>query len=85
MLKNRSLTLLAISFSFIGFLLGSTQVHAQNKIQEGEMAGYLLVPHEKVPESYNAGFSMAENCVTNGVEEVAAAPSLHQRTLGTIP
>jgi hypothetical protein len=58
MLKNRSLTLLATSFSLIGFLLGSTQVHAQNKIQEGEMAGYLLVPHEKVPESYNAGFSM---------------------------
>jgi hypothetical protein len=58
MLKNRSLTLLATSFSLIGFLLGSTQVHAQPKIQEGEMAGYLLVPHEKVPESYNAGFSM---------------------------
>jgi len=58
MLKNRFLTLLATSFSLIGFLLGSTQIHAQPKIQEGEMAGYLLVPHEKVPESYNAGFSM---------------------------
>ena len=58
MLKNRSLALLATSFSLIGFLLGSTHVHAQAKIQEGEMAGYLLVPHEKVPESYNAGFSM---------------------------
>ncbi|MFZ4611690.1 MAG: hypothetical protein ACOYNM_17875, partial [Gemmataceae bacterium] len=58
MLKNRSLALLATIFSLIGFLLGSTQVHAQAKIQEGEMAGYLLVPHEKVPESYNAGFSM---------------------------
>ena len=22
------------------------------------MAGYLLVPHEKVPKTYNAGFSM---------------------------
>jgi hypothetical protein len=30
----------------------------QEKIQEGEMAGYLLVPHDKVPESFNAGFSM---------------------------
>lgn len=28
------------------------------QIQKGEMAGYLLVPHEKVPETYNAGFSM---------------------------
>ena len=58
MLKNRSLALLATSFSLISFLLGSTHVHAQAKIQEGEMAGYLLVPHEKVPESFNAGFSM---------------------------
>lgn len=29
-----------------------------DKIQQGEMAGYLLVPNEKVPESYDAGFSM---------------------------
>ena len=27
-------------------------------IQEGEMAGYLLVPNEKVPPTYDAGFSM---------------------------
>jgi hypothetical protein len=26
--------------------------------KKGEMAGYLLVPNEKVPESFNAGFSM---------------------------
>ena len=31
---------------------------ATNQIQEGEMAGYLLVPNEKVPPTYNAGFSM---------------------------
>lgn len=28
------------------------------RIQKGEMAGYLLVPNERVPETYNAGFSM---------------------------
>jgi len=28
------------------------------EIRRGEMAGYLLVPNEKVPETYNAGFSM---------------------------
>jgi hypothetical protein len=28
------------------------------EIREGEMAGYLLVPNEKVPETFNAGFSM---------------------------
>jgi hypothetical protein len=38
----------------------AAQEPAQNagKIQRGEMAGYLLVPNEKVPDSYNAGFSM---------------------------
>ena len=42
-------------------LLGFTTIlSAQDasKIQKGEMAGYLLVPNEKVPETYNAGFSM---------------------------
>lgn len=33
-------------------------VGAPNQIQKGEMAGYLLVPHDKVQETYNAGFSM---------------------------
>jgi len=33
-------------------------IGAPNQIQKGEMAGYLLVPNEKVPETYNAGFSM---------------------------
>ena len=28
------------------------------KQKKGEMAGYLLVPNEKVPETFNAGFSM---------------------------
>jgi hypothetical protein len=37
-------------------LAWSAPVGAQ--IQKGEMAGYLLVPNEKVPETYNAGFSM---------------------------
>jgi len=31
---------------------------AAGQIQRGEMAGYLLVPTERVPETYNAGFSM---------------------------
>jgi hypothetical protein len=28
------------------------------EVQPAEMAGYLLVPHEKVPATYNAGFSL---------------------------
>lgn len=41
-------------------LLFSTEpVPADDKPpQKGEMAGYLLVPHEKVDKKYNAGFSM---------------------------
>ena len=31
---------------------------ASAQVQEGEMAGYLLIPNEKVPATYNAGFSM---------------------------
>jgi len=33
-------------------------IGAPPQIQKGEMAGYLLVPNEKVEETYNAGFSM---------------------------
>ncbi len=33
-------------------------IGATDPIQKGEMAGYLLVPHEKAPETYNAGFSI---------------------------
>ena len=35
-----------------------TPVGASNSVQEGEMAGYLLVPNQRVPKPYNAGFSM---------------------------
>ncbi len=45
------------------FLVGDALGQAMLKllpgpVQEGEMAGYLLVPNDKVPESFNAGFSM---------------------------
>ncbi len=42
----------------IGVAAGAWSAQAGDQIQKGEMAGYLLVPNEKVPESYNAGFSM---------------------------
>ena len=41
---------------------------ATTPVQNGEMAGYLLVPNEKVPDTFNAGFSMY----------VAAWPLLNQ-------
>ena len=38
--------------------LASFPAQAADKLERGEMAGYLLVPNEKVPETFNAGFSM---------------------------
>ncbi|CAN5600239.1 hypothetical protein BH11PLA2_BH11PLA2_20480 [soil metagenome] len=39
-------------------LIATGVTAADPKPVAGEMAGYLLVPHEKVPESYDAGFSL---------------------------
>jgi len=41
------------------FILAPAPLNAaSNQIVKGEMAGYLLVPHGKVADTYNAGFSM---------------------------
>ncbi len=47
------LVLLAVLTLFLG-----TSVVAVERGERGEMAGYLLVPNDKVPERFNAGFSM---------------------------
>jgi len=41
-------------------LVGAPEVRAQDqgRVKDAEMAGYLLVPHDKVPDSFNAGYSM---------------------------
>ena len=59
MMKNLSLALFA-SCAALALLLRPhpPAFGAEGSIREGEMAGYLLVPHEKAPETYNAGFSM---------------------------
>lgn len=46
------------SLMFVLVTLMPSGGRSQERIREGEMAGYLLVPHDKVPEKYNAGFSM---------------------------
>ncbi|MCY2938225.1 MAG: hypothetical protein NTV55_07695 [Planctomycetota bacterium] len=58
MLQKRSFAVGVSGLALLALFLGSPRVRSQERIQEGEMAGYLLVPHEKVPESYNAGFSL---------------------------
>ncbi|HXP62937.1 MAG TPA: hypothetical protein VN829_20720 [Dongiaceae bacterium] len=58
MVKARFFTSFASCLALGLVLPLSPLMGASDKIQEGEMAGYLLVPHEKVQETYNAGFSM---------------------------
>ncbi len=55
-MNRTSLLLLLNSALICPYLPG--RAGASTQIQEGEMAGYLLVPNKKVPETYNAGFSM---------------------------
>jgi hypothetical protein len=38
--------------------VGAGSARAGDPVQKGEMAGYLLVPNERVPETYDAGYSM---------------------------
>ena len=58
MRKQTFTTLFAFSLALVLVAPVSPAAGASNQVQKGEMAGYLLVPNEKVPETYNAGFSM---------------------------
>src|SRR5690349_19789477 len=44
--------------SLLILILAGSLAAAETAVQKGEMAGYLLVPNKKVPETFNAGFSM---------------------------
>ncbi len=49
----------AFAEAAVALVKGEKGVGQQKSVPvEGEMAGYLLVPHDKVPETYNAGFSL---------------------------
>jgi hypothetical protein len=58
MLKKRLFTLFTSCLALVFVLPLTSLIGAPNQIQKAEMAGYLLVPHERVKETYNAGFSM---------------------------
>jgi len=59
-MKQPFIILIALTLSPLTTLFAADPPAAEpvEKVQRGEMAGYLLVPHEKVPESFNAGFSL---------------------------
>jgi hypothetical protein len=58
MLKKWVFTLLTSYLTLVFLSPPALLVGVYGQIQEGEMAGYLLVPNDKVPETYDAGFSM---------------------------
>lgn len=47
-----------IAAAVLFVVLGGWSTQADGQTKKGSMAGYLLVPHYDVPETYNAGFSM---------------------------
>lgn len=53
-MRTRALLMLLL----IGAGGAEARQDAPSPVKNGEMAGYLLVPNERVPESFNAGFSM---------------------------
>jgi hypothetical protein len=58
MLKKRSFALFTFCSALLFVLPAGLLMGATHQIQKGEMAGYLLVPNERVEQTYNAGFSM---------------------------
>ncbi len=58
MLNKRFFTLFISCLTLVLVLPLATLDGASAQIEKGQMAGYLLVPNERVPETYNAGFSI---------------------------
>jgi len=54
MLKQTFITLFAFSLALPLVTPASLAADASNQVQQGEMAGYLLVPNEKVPVAWNS-------------------------------
>jgi hypothetical protein len=58
LLRKMSFALFVWGLVLVCFLRLTPMVRADDRIAEGEMAGYLLVPHDRVPDAYNSGFSL---------------------------
>ena len=58
MLKKRGFQCFTSYLALVFALPLAPLIGASSQVRKGEMAGYLLVPHDKVPETYNAGFSL---------------------------
>ena len=58
MSKKRFFALFTFCLALLFVLPPAPLIGAPNQIQNGVMAGYQLVPNDRVPETYNAGFSI---------------------------
>lgn len=58
MLEKSFFTFLTSCLPFVLVSSAAPVISASNQIEKGEMFGYLLVPNDKVQETYNVGFSM---------------------------
>ena len=58
MLKKRVFQWFTSYLALVFALPLAPLIGVSSQVKKGEMAGYLLVPHDKVPETYNAGFSL---------------------------
>ncbi len=58
MSRHTSLTSFALYATLLTALAAGPVEGLANQVEKGQMAGYLLVPHERVEQKYNAGFSM---------------------------
>ena len=83
MLKQRFFALFTSSLALALVMPVSPVVGATNQVQRGEMAGYLLVPNERVPNTYNAGFSLYV-AAWPLLKEYPALNVLGTRSFGTI-
>ena len=51
-------TILCVTLGILAPVISLEGASASNPVQKGEMAGCLLVPNQRVPKTYDAGFSM---------------------------
>ncbi len=58
MFKKRCSSLFIFCWALLFVLPAGSLIGASKSIRDGEMAGYLGVPHERVPETYGGGFSL---------------------------
>jgi hypothetical protein len=56
--RQNGIALISWGLALVVVAAGPNALAAASRVQRGELAGYLLAPNERVPETFDAGFSM---------------------------